>query len=178
MIAKQKIYFSKGQKLKKVVVYNSDNIDIMTMEFEKIDYSPKFSKKEFDISSIVSKKEQKNIEETANFEDVIYPLFVPDGTKLVDEEKIEKANGERVIMNYDGDKSFLLVEETADVFQDFTIIPSSGEPYLLMDTLGVMTDNSLSWTSGGVDFYLVSDVMNKDEMIEVAQSIGGIVSMK
>ena len=47
-----------------------------------------------------------------------------------------------------------------------------------MDTLGVMTDNSLSWTSGGIDFYLVSDVMSQDELIEVAQSITGIVSMK
>ena len=74
--------------------------------------------------------------------------------------------------------SFLLVEETADVFREFTIIPSSGEPYPLMDTMGVMTNNSLSWTSGGVEFYLVSDVMSKDEMVEVAQSITGIVSMK
>ena len=47
-----------------------------------------------------------------------------------------------------------------------------------MDTLGVMTSNSLSWTSSGVEYYLASDVMSNDEMIEVAQSIGGIVSMK
>lgn len=81
-------------------------------------------------------------------------------------------------MNYDGDKSFLLVEETADVFNEFTIIPSSGEPFIVMDTLGVMTNNSLSWTSGGIDYYLVSEVMNQDEMLEVAQSINGIVSIK
>ena len=177
-LVKQKIYFSKKGRLKKVVVYDSDGIDIMSMEFGNIDYSPDFSKKEFSINSIISKKGKDNIKETSNLDDVIYPLFVPKGTKLVDEEKIKKSNGERVIMNYDGEKSFLLVEETTDVFKDFTIIPSSGEPYLLLDSLGVMTDNSLSWTSGGVDFYLVSDVMNKDEMIEVAQSISGIVSMK
>ena len=47
-----------------------------------------------------------------------------------------------------------------------------------MDTLGVVTNNSLSWTSGGVDYYLVSDVLSQTEMIEVAQSISGIVSMK
>ena len=81
-------------------------------------------------------------------------------------------------MSYDGDKSFLLVEETTDVFSEFTVIPTSGEPYQLMDTLGIVTDNSLSWTSNGVDYYLVSDVMNRDEMIKVAESIVGIVSMK
>ena len=47
-----------------------------------------------------------------------------------------------------------------------------------MDTLGIITSNSLAWSSGGVDFYLVSDVMSQDELIEVAQSISGIVSMK
>ena len=105
-------------------------------------------------------------------------LYVPDGTKLVNEDKIKKENGERVIMDYDGDKSFLLVEETSDVFNEFTVIPTIGEPYLVMDTLGVMGENSLSWSSNGIDYYLVSDVMNQNELIEVAQSIGGIVSMK
>ena len=65
-----------------------------------------------------------------------------------------------------------------DVFNEFTIIPSSGEPFQLMDTLGVMTNNSLSWSSGTTDYYLVSDVMSKDEMIEVAQSIGNVNSLK
>ena len=74
-------------------------------------------------------------------------------------------------MSYDGDKSFLLVEETTDVMNEFTVIPTSGDMYQLMDTVGIVTDNSLSWTSNGVDYYLVSDVM-------VAESIVGIVSMK
>ena len=103
---------------------------------------------------------------------------MPNGTKLVNEDKIDKDDGKRVIMNYDGDKSFLLVEETSDIYSDFTVIPTMGEPYLLMDTLGVVTNNSLSWTSGGIDYYLVSDVMSQNELIEVAQSISGIVSMK
>ena len=96
----------------------------------------------------------------------------------VEENQVNKNNGKRIIMNYDGEKSFLLVEETEDVFNEFTIIPTYGEPCLLMDTFGVASDNSLSWNSGGVDFYLVSDVMDKDEMVEIAQSITGIVSMK
>ena len=105
-------------------------------------------------------------------------MFLPSGTKLVDEEVVKKDNGQRVIMSYDGDKSFLLVEETTDVLNEFTIIPTSGDLYQLMDTLGVATDNSLSWTSNGIDYYLVSDVMNRDEMVQVAESIVGIVSMK
>ena len=177
-LMRQKMFFDSSKSLKKVVVYDKDGIEAMSMTFNHIDYSPKFSKKVFQMDSIMNQKDSEVVEETGSLEDVIYPLFIPSGTKLVNEEKVAKDNGNRVIMNYDGEKSFLLVEETADVFPEFTVIPSVGEPFLLMDTMGVITDNSLSWSSGGVDFYLVSDVMSQVEMIEVAQSIGGITSMK
>lgn len=125
-----------------------------------------------------SSSSSKNTGNVSSIDDVIYPLFLPSGTKLVNEEKVNKDIGERVIMTYDGEKSFLLVEETSDVFDEFTIIPSSGEPFQLIDTLGVMTDNSLSWESNNKEYYLVSDVMSKDEMIEVARSIGNVSSLK
>ena len=174
----QKIIIDNNLNIKKVVVYDNNDIDKMTMTFDKISFSPKFSSDDFNIDSIIEKDNKDNVEETSSLEDVIYPLFLPSGTKLVDEEKIDKSNGKRVIMSYDGEKSFTLVEETSDVFNEFTVIPSSGEPYQLMDTLGVVTDNSLSWSSGGIDYYLVSEVMSKDEMVEVAESIVGIVSSK
>ncbi len=178
-LIKQKIIMSKSFKIEKVIVYDKDGTESMKMTFDKIDYSYKFNKDYFDIDKIIDKKNvEKEVKETASLEDTIYPLFLPNGTKLVDEERIKKEDGERVIMTYDGDKSFVLVEETVDVLNEFTVIPSVGEPFQLMDTLGVMTSNSLSWTSSGIEYYLASDVMNNDEMVEVAQSIGGIVSMK
>ena len=68
--------------------------------------------------------------------------------------------------------------ETLDVFNEFTVIPTAGEPYMLMDTIGVVTDNSLSWSSGNMEYYLVSDVMSREEMLDVAQSIVGVQSFK
>lgn len=181
-LVKQKIYMNKKFKIDKVIVYDKDGIQNMVMDFDRIDYSPSFSKDYFSLDKIVTKgeiiEEEKDASRTANMNDVIYPLFLPNGTKLVNEEKIKTDSGERVIMNYDGEKSFLLVEETADVFNEFTVIPASGEPFQLLDSLGVMTNNSLSWVSNGIEYYLVSDVMNNEEMIEVAQSIGGVVSYK
>lgn len=175
-LVNQKIELSKDLKLEKVIVYNKNGVEAMTMKFDKISYSPKFKSDEFDIDKIIDKEDV--VKETGSLDDIIYPLLLPSGTKLVNEDIVEKSNGKRVIMNYDGEKSFLLVEETADVFNEFTIIPTIGEPYLLMDVLGVMTDNSLSWTTGGVEYYLISDVMSQSEMVEVAESITGIVSMK
>ena len=105
-------------------------------------------------------------------------MVVPTNTKLVSEEKIKKDIGDRIIMTFDGDKPFLLVEETAVIEDEFTIIPTYGEPYQLMDTLGVMTNNSLTWTSNGIEYYIVSDVLNQDELVEVAQSISYLPTMK
>jgi outer membrane lipoprotein-sorting protein len=172
----QKVVIGKDLDLEKVIVYDKDGVEVMTMLFDKIDYSYKFKKDDFSLDEIINNNEE--VSETSSLDDIIYPLYIPSGTKLVNEDKIKKDNGERVIMNYDGDKSFTLVEETSDVFDEFTIIPTSGEPFFLMDNLGVITPNSLSWTSGGIDYYLVSEVMSQSEMMEVAQSISGIVSMK
>jgi hypothetical protein len=49
---------------------------------------------------------------------------------------------------------------------------------MLMDSLGTMTDNSISWTSSGIDYYIVSDVMSQEELLEVAESINVLPTMK
>lgn len=186
----QKITFNDKYELEEVVVYDSNNTICMKFVVDKIKFSPSFDEDNFELDSIIdiqsngdgeNKDEEDSSKEvmgTGSIEDVVYPLFLPSGTKLVDEQIISNDSGERVIMTYDGEKSFLLVEETLNVFNEFTVIPSSGEPYQLMDTIGVMTDNSLSWSSGNMEYYLVSDVMSQEELIEVAQSIVGVISIK
>ena len=82
------------------------------------------------------------------------------GTKLKSEEKLNKTGGERVILTFEGEKPFLLVEETVKQEDELTIIPTMGEPYMFMDTIGALSDNSLTWSSGNMEYYLVSDVMN------------------
>jgi hypothetical protein len=108
---------------------------------------------------------------TSNLEDTIYPLLLPTGTTLASEEKIKTTNGERILMTFEGEKPFLLVEETVSKESDFTVIPTNGVPFQLMDVLGIKTDNSLSWISNGIEYYLVSDVLNSSELIDIAQSI-------
>ena len=179
-LVNQTIEMNKNLKIKTVKVYNSDHVICMTMNFKNIDYSPTFKKDYFDLDTTMNTYSEsiEQTQETSSLDDSIYPLVIPTGTKLTSEEKIQKDVGERIIMTFDGDKPFLLVEETANVEEEFTIIPTYGEPYRLMDTLGVMTDNSLSWVSNGIEYYLVSDVLSQDELIEVAQSINVLPTMK
>lgn len=178
-LVKQKINLSKKLKLKKVQVYNSDSVICMTMEYKKIDYSPTFKKNYFSLNTVMKTYSvEDTVEQTGVLEESIYPLMIPSGTRLTNEKKIDKGNGERIIMTFDGEKPFLLVEETANIENEFTVVPTYGEPYQLMDTLGVMTNNSLNWTTNGIEYYLVSDVLNQEELVEVAQSIGVVQTMK
>ncbi len=152
----------------------------MLMTFNKINEKPTFDSDFFDLDSIISDidVEEKDEETTGSIDNIIYPLYVPSGTVLTNEEKVSKDKGERIILTFDGEKPFLLVEETANVEKDFSIVPIFGEPSFLNDTVGAITENSLSWTSGGIDYYLVSDVMGTAELIEIANSISVIPIMK
>lgn len=178
-LIKQEILFDKNSQLKQVKVFNDNDVALMTMKFNKIDYNPTFKKNHFTLNNALNTaKTVEDIKPVVSIDDVIYPLVLPTGTKLVSEEKVKKNNGERIIMTFDGEKPFLLVEETANVFDELTVLPTNGEPYMLQDTLGTITNNSLSWTTGGMEYYLVSDVMNQQELIEIAQSISTIPTMK
>ena len=176
----QKTTISKKLNIKRVSIYDKNDSIIMDMKFNNIDYSPSFNKNYFKIKNIMKtySNSKTKTKKTAKLDDSIYPLFIPKGTKLSKEEKLKKDVGERIIMTFDGKKPFLLVEETSKTEDEFTIVPTSGEPYRLMDTLGVMNDNSLSWTSNGIDYYIVSSVLNKDELIEIAQSINLVQTSK
>ncbi|MGN1355300.1 MAG: outer membrane lipoprotein carrier protein LolA [Bacilli bacterium] len=179
-LVEQVIELNKKRDIKKVKVYDDNHAVCMSMTFKSIDYSPIFKKDYFDLNEVMGTYsiDEETTKKTSELEDTIYPLVVPTNTKLVSEEKIKKDIGDRIIMTFDGDKPFLLVEETAVVEDEFTIIPTYGEPYQLMDTLGVMTNNSLTWTSNGIEYYIVSDVLNQDELVEVAQSISYLPTMK
>lgn len=109
--------------------------------------------------------------ETAKVDENVFPLYLPSNTSLSDKEVIETSDGERVIMTFSGDNPFILVQETVKPSEELEIIPTYGEPFMLIDTVGSLTDTSYTWTSNGVEYYIVSDQMDQTELLEVAKSI-------
>lgn len=185
-LVKQKVYLDKDANIEKIEVLNSDGIVEMIMKFDRIDDKPVFDDNYFELKSIISnnidndsiENKDKKDDKVSKIEDIIYPLYIPSGTVLSQEEKVSKEDGERIILTFEGEKPFLLVEETSSVSDEFSIVPIFGEPEFLNDTVGAITNNSLSWSTGGIDYYLVSDVMGSTELIEIANSISAIPIMK
>ena len=189
----QKITINKNLKIESVEVMNSEGISKMIMKIDSIDFRTDFEDDFFDLNSIIEEIEYNDKEETNQkkenesettseytnvIDDIIYPLYIPVGTSLIEQEKISKTDGERVILTFDGEKPFLLVEETASKNDEFSVIPTFGDPYLLTDTIGVLTENSLTWSSNGIDYYIVSEVMSQPELIEIASSVSSIPTLK
>ncbi len=178
-LVKQKVTLDKDKLPIKVEVMDDTSIPQMTMKFNSINMKPKFDDNHFDLDTIMK---TAIIDETSqpmgSLDDIVYPLYIPAGTKLTNQDKVSKTDGERIIMTFDGEKPFLLVEETVSKEDELTIIPTYGEPYMLIDTVGAITDSSITWSSNGIEYYLASDVMSQVELLEIAKSISVLPTMK
>lgn len=192
-LVKQVINFDKNLNLKSVEIYDDNNTLQMSMTFSSIEINDEINDEIFNLNNIISdtgvgikdeneKHDQKESDSddvnVSSINDIIYPLYIPSGTVLIEEEKVAKTDGERIILTFDGEKPFILVEETVSIEEEFSIIPTYGEPYLLIDTVATLSDNSISWISDGIEYYLVSDVMSQIELVEIASSVTTIDSDK
>lgn len=110
-------------------------------------------------------------ENTATIEDIIYPMYLPTNTYLQSQETINTDDGQRLILTFSGDSPFTLIEETVSYEEEHLIIPTFGELTHLSDTVGVVNDNSVNWFSNGVEYFVVSEKLSTDELLEVARSI-------
>ena len=104
-------------------------------------------------------------------EDIVYPMYVPVDTQLSGQDIVETVNGERVILTFTGESAFTVVQETLPKTEQTSTNYIYGDPYLILDTVGSITDYSVSWISNGVEYSVMSDTMEIDELLTVAQSI-------
>ena len=103
---------------------------------------------------------------------IIYPLYIPSETYLSNSEEIDTDEGNRMILTFAGDKNFVLIEEVANIANEFEIIPVYGDPVMLSDTIAAKSANSLYWTSENVSYYLTSNDLSTEEMVTIAESLG------
>ena len=105
-------------------------------------------------------------------------MYLPSGTYLSNEESVSKEDGERIILTFAGESPFILVEETVSKSEETEIIPVYGEPTILVDTVGALSDSSVNFISNGIEYYIASESMTMQEILEVAQSISSVPVMK
>lgn len=184
-LVKQEILLDKNADIKKVTVMDTNGNAQITMNFSKIDLSSKFNDNYFDLKEIIDVREENNTTEnntntenkttetkqTSTIEDVIYPMYLPVNTYLSNKEKVSKENGERLILTFDGDNPFMLIEETVTYEEEHLIVPTYGELELMASTVAIVNDNSVNWIDNNIEYYVVSDKLSKQELLDIARSI-------
>ena len=175
-LVKEKIYLDKNHNFKRVEVYDEDNNLQMKMIFNEVDKKATFNDDYFNIKENMKSNTDETEETMSSIEDTIYPMYLPSGTYLSSEENVSKENGERVILTFSGESPFILVQETISAEEES--IPVIGEPSFITDSVGAISNNSINFMSNGIEYYLSSDNLTKEEMMQIAESISPVAVMK
>ena len=177
-LVKEKIYLDKNLNFKRVEVYDEDNNLQMKMKFNEIDKKANFNNNYFKVKENMKSDTVETEETISEIEDTIYPMYLPSGTYLSSEENVSKEDGERVILTFAGESPFILVQETVSKNEDEEDVPVMGSPTFITDTIGALSNDSLSFISNGVEYYLSSDSLTTEEMMQVAESMSPASVMK
>lgn len=182
MLPIQEIKLNKSDLSPAVVkVMDPERTALVTVEFSKVKFNADFDRTDFDMKKNMTRA-QLGLPAMAKVKDsaftVKYPTTQIPGTELKEEKNVKIEDGKRVVLTYDGDKSFTLVQEKleskpANAAPGSTSTFVEGEPVDLGFTMGALSDHSISWTQDGVDYMIASKKLSKDEMIEVARSVQG-----
>jgi len=178
MLPKQEITLNKKDLSPAVVkVMDTDMNPLLTVEFSKVEFNPKFDKDAFDTAKNMTMA-QLDVPTMAEGNDgvfeVMYPLDLPAGVEPKEEKEIATEDGKRIILTYGGEKSFTLIQEKARVLPaTSTAMFVEGEPIDLGFAIGALTENSLSWSYKGVDFMIASNDLTSEEMMMIARSVQG-----
>ena len=179
-LVNQKIYFDKNLNITKVEVFDETGSMQIKMVYNSLDTKATFNDKYFLVSENMKSTEETTESKTtmAALEEAIYPLYLPSGTYLSNEESIKKDDSNRKILTFQGESPFILVEESVSASSDMEIIPVYGDPTILMDTVGALSSSSVNFISNGVEYYIASESLTSQEILQVAQSISTLPMVK
>ena len=174
---KQKVYFDLNKNITKIEVIDNNNTIKMCLNIINIEYGIDFEKDFFNINKYHNQQKEEtddNIKpevqtQSSVIDEILYPMYVPTETYLSGQDIVSTENGERVILTFSGESNFIFVQENLSDLNSINYV--YGDPYIILDSVGSVTDYSVSWIKNGVEYSVMSDTMSVDEMLVVAQSI-------
>lgn len=159
-----------------VKVLDKDKNVVVEVSFTHLDVDPTFTNADFDRETILedalADMSVSNMEESMELA-VTFPLETF-GAELIEKEEVPLEDGERVIMTFKGDRNFTLIQEKQTTMPTTSTVEEvQGEVVNVGNNFGAMSDNTLEWSEAGVDYYLASEDMTIDELMEVATTMEG-----
>ncbi len=172
-LVKQTIIVDKNTKLPtEVAVYNAKDEKVIHVVIEAFDTEKTFEESDFSVeqnmqTAILSYGDGIPV---FSSRDIIYPTYLPENTMLGEEEIVSYNSSKSAIMTFKGDKPFTVIQNYIDFQEDMKIGRTVGELIVLGNSIAVITDTSIEWIDGGIEFMIVSDSLTKDELMTIANS--------
>ncbi len=161
----------------KIVVKNKSGVETIKMVITKIDIKTKYDKEYFNLNNSVKEvKTDENVSKT--LDNVVYPMYLPSGTKYSGEEVITNEDKERVILTYTGVKPFIMIEEASGRSEEHETTLVSGDVVQYGNVLGILTPTSLNWSSNGKEYYIIGESLTSDELLQIASSTATVAISK
>lgn len=172
-LVNQKIYVDNKNNIYKVEVLDKNSQPKIIMKINKIDMDAKISETDFELESnmVTSNKLEKT---SSELNDITYPMYLPENTDLSSQDTVKTNDGERIILTFNGDSNLTIIEQTSTVKDEYEVVSLEGEPILLGDSIGAISDGVVTWISNGVEYYATSSDLNQDELATVARSISNV----
>jgi outer membrane lipoprotein-sorting protein len=173
----QKIYINKKTWLPIYVsILDENKEEQIRITFNKITLGTARDAKEYAVE--LNNEESKPAEDEADDEaakeegfETYYPTVNWQGVTLEIEESIKTENGTRSFMTFGGDKEFTIVQERVQRPDHKLPVSIEGDPVDLGFAVAAITEKSIRWESDGISFFIASETLTKDEMIDVALSM-------
>lgn len=158
-----------------VKVMDTDKNALVTVEFTDVKFNASIDKKDFDMKKNMTSA-QLEVPVMGEVADEEFSVKYPSDNQnfeLIDQKEIKTENGKRIVLTYDGEKSFTLIQEKAEVMSASSLTSVSGDPVDLGFTIGALSNNTISWTHKGVDYLIASNDLTDEELTEIARSVQG-----
>lgn len=173
-LPEQEIHINKKTYAPEVVkVLDKDGEALVEVEFSEFALDPEFDKDDFVLKEENTEETAASVskeQEPASLE-VMYPEETI-GSKLKEKEEIELENGKRIIMTYEGDKNFTLIQENRQTTEALdTPREVDGQIVNLGSTIGAISGSTIEWSERGNHYKLASEELTKDELVSVAKSV-------
>ena len=192
-LIKQKVYLSKDLILKKVEVIDDNNNTIMLLKVNKFKTNNNFDNNYFKVvdnysnnnkqidnntnkeeksnikkEDIENNKEENKTKKTSVNDDILYPMYVPVNTYLNTQDVMKLDNGSRTILTFSGNSPFTLMQSP---ISNDTINYLNADPVMVLDKVGAVGKNEVSWVDDNKEYYVTSEVLSSNELVKIAESM-------
>ncbi|MDQ0256133.1 outer membrane lipoprotein-sorting protein [Evansella vedderi] len=172
-----------------VKIMDVDLKPLVQLEFTTFEMNATFNEGDFDMDRNMTAAQlnmdiptmaegEEGVEEKDDSFTVFYPLYEPQGTGYPSQTEVETENGKRVIISYDGDQPFTIIQQKSRWVDASTPVSvSNGQLVDLGFTKAIMTKDgdttSITWSYQGTDFFLASQYLDEADIMAIARSVYG-----